>query len=76
MPTNPDYPELTAATPTWRYQPEADCLQGKVIVVTGAGDGIGRAAARTFASYGANVVLIGRTRSKLEAATNSAYEIP
>jgi NAD(P)-dependent dehydrogenase (short-subunit alcohol dehydrogenase family) len=67
MPTNPDYPELAAATPTWRYQPEADCLQGKVIVVTGAGDGIGRAAARTFASYGANVVLLGRTRSKLEA---------
>jgi len=35
--------------------------------VTGAGDGIGRCAARTFAAYGANVVLLGRTQHKLEA---------
>ena len=62
-----DYPELAEARGGWRYQPPADCLAGKVILVTGAGDGIGRAAARTFASYGANVVLLGRTRSKLEA---------
>jgi NAD(P)-dependent dehydrogenase (short-subunit alcohol dehydrogenase family) len=67
MPTNPDYPELAAAQQTWRYQPAPNCLQDKVIVVTGAGDGIGRAAAKTYACYGANVVLLGRTRSKLEA---------
>lgn len=62
-----DYPELTAARSHWRYLPPTDCLDGKVILVTGAGDGIGRAAARTFASYGATVVLLGRTRQKLEA---------
>jgi len=62
-----DYPELDAARADWRYQPPTDCLDGKVILVTGAGDGIGRAAARTFASYGATVVLLGRTRAKLEA---------
>jgi len=62
-----DYPELDAARGDWRYQPPADCLDGKVILVTGAGDGIGRAAARTFAAYGATVVLLGRTRTKLEA---------
>lgn len=64
------YPELAAASADWRYQPEPDCLAGKVIVVTGAGDGIGRAAARTYASFGANVVLLGRTREKLEAVSD------
>jgi NAD(P)-dependent dehydrogenase (short-subunit alcohol dehydrogenase family) len=62
-----DYPELDAARDTWRYRPAPDCLADKVILVTGAGDGIGRAAARTFACYGARVILLGRTRQKLEA---------
>jgi len=31
---------------------------GKVVIVTGAGDGIGRAAAREFAEKGAKMVLI------------------
>jgi len=67
MQKKPDYPELAAAAAAWRYQPQPDALRGKVIVVTGAGDGLGRAAAKTYACYGANVVLLGRTRSKLEA---------
>lgn len=67
MPTKPDYPELAAAMRAWRHQPDPDCLHDKVILVTGAGDGIGRAAAKTFACYGAHVVLLGRTRTKLEA---------
>lgn len=49
------------------YQPAADLLAQKCILVTGAGDGIGRVAARTLAAYGATVVLLGRTGSKLEA---------
>ncbi|WP_317931720.1 YciK family oxidoreductase [Halioxenophilus sp. WMMB6] len=48
------------------YTPTANCLAGKVIVVTGAGAGIGREAALTYARYGANVVLLGRTTAKLE----------
>ncbi len=44
-----------------------DCLQGKTILVTGAGAGIGRVAALTYARYGATVLLLGRTSSKLEA---------
>lgn len=49
--------------------PEIDqqALQDKVILVTGAGDGIGREAALQYASHGANVILLGRTVKKLEA---------
>jgi NAD(P)-dependent dehydrogenase (short-subunit alcohol dehydrogenase family) len=41
-------------------------LRGRVIAVTGAGDGIGRAVALAAASHGAELVLIGRTVRKLE----------
>ena len=49
------------------YNPAPDLLAGKTILVTGAGDGIGRAAALSFASHGATVVLLGRTVAKLES---------
>jgi NAD(P)-dependent dehydrogenase (short-subunit alcohol dehydrogenase family) len=49
------------------FQPGADALADKTILVTGAGDGIGRAAARCYARHGATVVLLGRTVEKLEA---------
>ncbi len=48
------------------YQPTEKCLQDKIILVTGAGAGIGRTAALTFASHGATVILLGRTIAKLE----------
>jgi meso-butanediol dehydrogenase/(S,S)-butanediol dehydrogenase/diacetyl reductase len=38
----------------------------KVVVVTGAGSGIGEAIARRFSAEGACVVLAGRTRAKLD----------
>ena len=48
------------------FVPVDNCLDGKTILVTGAGDGIGRVAALTYARYGATVLLLGRTSSKLE----------
>lgn len=49
------------------FQPKPDCLKGKNILITGAGDGIGKVAALTYAKYGATVLLLGKTTSKLEA---------
>lgn len=48
------------------YQPESELLRDKIILVTGASDGIGRAAAKSFAAHGATVILLGRTLPKLE----------
>lgn len=42
-------------------------FQDKVVIVTGAGSGMGAATARRFAKEGARVVLAGRTRDKLDA---------
>lgn len=49
------------------YQPKQDLLEQRIILVTGAGDGIGREAALTYARFGAQLVLLGRTESKLQA---------
>ena len=49
------------------YQAKSALLANKIIAVTGAGAGIGRAAAMGFARHGATVILFGRTVKKLEA---------
>jgi short-subunit dehydrogenase len=41
-------------------------------LITGAGSGIGKATALAFAKVGINLVLVGRTRSKLEAVATAA----
>ncbi len=56
---------------TSRFEPRLhvatrDELAGRVIAITGAGSGIGRAVALACAAHGAEVVLLGRTVTKLE----------
>lgn len=49
-------------------------LSNKTILVTGAGDGIGRVAAKNYAAAGATVILHGRTASKLESLYDEILE--
>ncbi len=49
------------------YQPAANLLAGRTLLITGAGDGIGKAVALACAGHGAQVILLGRSVEKLEA---------
>jgi NAD(P)-dependent dehydrogenase (short-subunit alcohol dehydrogenase family) len=48
------------------FTPDADLLAGRVILITGAGSGLGRALALECARVGASIILCGRTLAKLE----------
>ncbi|MGB1310002.1 MAG: SDR family NAD(P)-dependent oxidoreductase [Leucothrix sp.] len=56
------------------FVPQLNALEGRVILVTGAGAGIGRAVAKAYASYGAMVVLLGKTIAKLESVYDEITE--
>ncbi|WP_333890779.1 YciK family oxidoreductase [Atlantibacter subterraneus] len=57
-----------------QYQPQRDLLQNRIILVTGASDGIGREAAMTYAQYGADVVLLGRNEQKLRDVAHAIHQ--
>lgn len=56
------------------YKPQPNLLEDRVVLVTGAGAGIGEAVAKGAARFGATVVLLGRTISKLEAVYDSIVQ--
>jgi NAD(P)-dependent dehydrogenase (short-subunit alcohol dehydrogenase family) len=49
-----------------RFTPDAQLLAGRVILITGAGSGFGRALAIECARAGASVILSGRSQPKVE----------
>ena len=57
---NADTPSTIHATPR--------LLEGKHAVITGGSEGIGFGIAQAFVHVGASLILIGRSRQKLEAA--------
>lgn len=60
------------------YQVPLQHLKDRVIIVTGAGQGLGKTAAIAFAQQGATVILVGRTQAKLEATYDAikTQELP
>ncbi len=62
------------------YTPAPDLLKDRVILVTGAGQGIGKTAAITYAHHGATVLLLGRNQKRLDAVydeiVNAGYPEP
>jgi len=57
------------------YLISPNCLANKTILVTGAGSGIGRQAALTYAKLGATVILLGKTVKKLEAIYDEIIQL-
>jgi len=61
-------------TQTYQSVLRADIFQGKTMIVTGGGSGIGRCNAHELASLGAHVVIIGRKQEKLDKVVAEIQE--
>ena len=49
-------------------------FKGRVVLITGAGSGVGLECARVFAVQGAKLLLVGRSADKLESAVATLAE--
>ncbi|MDH5517896.1 MAG: YciK family oxidoreductase [Gammaproteobacteria bacterium] len=49
------------------YSANKDLLKDQIILVTGASDGIGKAAAKNYAAHGATVILVAKNQQSLDA---------
>ncbi len=58
---------MSRPIPLRAYKPRIDQLKGRVILVTGANRGIGRAVSLDLARHGATVILHGRNANALDA---------
>lgn len=56
------------------YAPPRDLLKDRVILVTGAGAGIGKAVSKSLAAHGATVILLGKTVNRLESVYDEIIE--
>ncbi len=50
-------------------------VRGKTVLITGASSGIGEATALSVGAAGAHVLLVARTRSKLEAVAEAIFDV-
>lgn len=57
------------------YVPDKGLLKDRVILVTGASDGIGKAVAKAYAQHGATIVLLSKTIKKLELVYDEITEM-
>ncbi|MEK9529166.1 MAG: SDR family NAD(P)-dependent oxidoreductase, partial [Gammaproteobacteria bacterium] len=56
---------MPVAPSSWTARPDA--LADKTVLVTGAAEGIGRAASLAYAAHGAEVLLLSRNEARLES---------
>ena len=64
----PELREAASYEALLEYRPAPDLLAGRVVLVTGAAEGIGREAAAAYARHGARTILLDWNRAGLEAA--------
>ena len=68
--TSPGARTPLASTARYRSAFRSGLFDGKTVIVTGGGSGLGRCTVHELASLGARVALIGRQAAKLEAVAD------